>query len=184
MITVCPRGAPRSRNHERSRSSDEATCNRDVFDSINIGRSSQRHSGPCNLRHPDGIRRLLCVHVAAKGKSCGNIVPHGIRKEIYHAYKVGRSNVFALPPQSPNQGPLTRGPFICQAPCHVAPHTGVRVDPCRHVWPLPCVRPTCALCGPPAALPRGLSAASHPRGGPAHHVSSPPGPAHHVITCR
>ena len=92
MITVCPRGAPRSRNRERSRLSDEATCDRDVFDLMKIGRSSQRHvssgtpfdrrhlkyisrmcliddrvdSGPRDLRRPDGIQRLPCVHVACK----------------------------------------------------------------------------------------------------------------------
>ena len=45
---------------------------------------------------------------------------------------------------------------------------------------LPRVRALCASCdprGPPAALPRGLSAVSHPHGSPVHHISSP---HHHV----
>ena len=41
--------------------------------------------------------------------------------------------------------------------------------------PLPRGRALCASCaprGPPTALPRGLSAESHPCGGPARHVSA------------
>ena len=66
------------------------------------------------------------------------------------------------------QGPLTRGPFTCRPPYHMAPLTGVHVDP-RGL--LPRVRATCALRGLRAALPRGLSAALHPRAGLARHVS-------------
>ena len=73
---------------------------------------------------------------------------------------MGRFNAIALPPQSYYQGPLTRGPSNCQPPCHVEPHTGVRVDPGGL---LPCVHATCTSRGPCAALPRGLSATSHPR---------------------
>ena len=59
-------------------------------------------------------------------------------------------------------------------PVHVAPHTGAHVDlrgrvATCHV-PAPPVRHL-ATRGPPVALPRGLSAASHPRSGPARHVS-------------
>ena len=101
-----------------------------------------------------------------------------------------RANAFALPPQIPNQGPLTRGPSIFRP--HLprgAPH-GRLHGPVDTRGLLPRVRVLCAICasrGPHAALPRGLSAASHPRGGPARHVSarlparsprvsSPPGP--------
>ena len=45
---------------------------------------------------------------------------------------------------------------------------------------LPRVSATYASRGPAVALPRGLSATSHPHSGPARHVSSPPGPARHV----
>ena len=68
-------------------------------------------------------------------------------------------------------------------PCHVAPLTGDRVDP-RGL--LPCVSALCATCvsrGSPAALPRGLNAASHPHGGPTRHVSLRPGPARHISSC-
>ena len=60
-------------------------------------------------------------------------------------------------------------------PVHVAPHTGAHVDlrgcvaTCQ--VPAPPVRHL-ATRGPPVALPRGLSAASHQRGGPARHVSA------------
>ena len=53
----------------------------------------------------------------------------------------------------------------------IATHTGAHVDP---RGPLPRGRTLCASCaspGPPTALPRGLSAASHPCGGLARHVS-------------
>ena len=98
---------------------------------------------------------------------------------------MGHCNAFALPPQSPNQGPLNRGPSICRPPATWHPTRAsawTHVDTCGI---LPCVHvlcATCASCEPPAALPRGLSATLHPRGGPAHHVSSPAGPARHVST--
>ena len=68
---------------------------------------------------------------------------------------------------------------------HGAPHGRPRgpVDP-RGL--LPRVYALCATCasrGPPAALPRGLSAALHPRGGPACHISLLAGPACHVSSC-
>ena len=97
---------------------------------------------------------------------------------------MGCGNAFALPPPIPNQGPLTRGPFSYHplSPCGTL--TSVRVDT-RGL--LPCVRALCATSasrGPSVALPRGLSATSHPRGGPTCHVSSSAGRARHVITCR
>ena len=51
-------------------------------------------------------------------------------------------NAIALPPQSYNHGPLTRGPSNCQPLCHVASLTSVRVDPRGHAWPpAMCLRP-------------------------------------------
>ena len=49
-----------------------------------------------------------------------------------------------------------RGAMGRVATCHVA------APPVRHL----------ATRGPPVALPRGLSASSHPLGGPVHHVSA------------
>ena len=85
----------------------------------------------------------------------GNIVPHGEDGGESRVYKVGQLNAFVLPPQNPNQSPLTRGPSKCQ-PLH-SPRgalSGIRVDsrgpyhasapPVRHlraVWAgaaLPC----------------------------------------------
>ena len=67
---------------------------------------------------------------------------------------MGRFNAIALPPpQSYYQGSLTRGTSNCQPPCHVAPHTGVRMDPCGL---LPCVRVLCATCAS-----RGLARPCH-----------------------
>ena len=91
--------------------------------------------------------------------------------------------------------PGPTNPWALQMPtpsCHVAPHTGVRVDRLDTCGLLPHVRALCAICasrgpptalpciralcatyvsrGPPAALPHGLRAASHPRGGPACHI--------------
>ena len=64
MITTCPRGAPRSRNRKRSRPSDEATCDCNMFDLMKIGRSSQRHvsSGtPFDRRHFKYILRTCLI---------------------------------------------------------------------------------------------------------------------------
>ena len=76
------------------------------------------------------------------------------------------------------------GPPLADLTRHVAPHTGGHVDP-RGLLPRVCALcATCASRGPPAALPRGLTATSHQRDGPARHVSLPAGPTCHVSTCR
>ena len=83
---------------------------------------------------------------------------------------MGRFNAITLPPQYSNQGPLTCGPFTCQPPRHVAPLTGVRVDPRgpRHVS---------APCAPPVPHVGSRGPAMWPcvprcmRTGPACHVS-------------
>ena len=54
------------------------------------------------LTHSDRIRRATQCHVTCKLKSYGNIVPHGKNNGKTHVYKVGRNNVFALPPQLSN----------------------------------------------------------------------------------
>ena len=83
----------------------------------------------------------------AKENFRGNIVPHERKRGIYQVYKLGLNNVLALSPVGPSlASPLPRG-----AP--QGPPRGL----------LPRVRTTRAsreLC---AALPRGLSATSHPR---------------------
>ena len=64
MIIVCPRGAPQSQNRERSRPSDEATCNCDVFDLMKIKRSSQRHvSSGRPFFGPHEIIPKLCINI-------------------------------------------------------------------------------------------------------------------------
>ena len=125
-------------------------------------------SGPRDRRHAIATDPPRCRLVFCTEETCGNVVPHGRKNKALSVYNVGRFNAIALPPQHSNHNPLTRGPFTCQPPCHVAPHTGVRVDP-RGL--LPCVRATCASRGPRMALPRGLSVASHQCAGPACHVS-------------
>ena len=69
--------------------------------------------------HRDQIQCPPCDHVACKRKIRRNIVPHGERKGKSRVYNLGCSNAFALPPQTPNQGPLTCGPFTRQpfSPC-------------------------------------------------------------------
>ena len=71
------------------------------------------------------------------------------------------------------QGPtMPVGPPYANLP-RGAPHGHPR-GPAWSRGPLPRGRSLCAFCaprGPPTALPRGLSAASHPCGGPARHVS-------------
>ena len=65
------------------------------------------------------------------------------------------------------------GPPCESLPCG-APH-GCPRGPAWSRGPLPRGRTLCASCarrGPPTALPRGLSAAWHPCGGPARHVSA------------
>ena len=55
---------------------------------------------------------MCCCHVPCKTKKMrGNIVPHRRKYGKGQAYKPGRFNAIALPPQSYYQGPLTCGPF-------------------------------------------------------------------------
>ena len=63
-----------------------------------------------------------------------------------------------------HQGPLTHGPFTCQPPYHVAPLTGIRVDPRGLLPPAPRVghAQPCHV----ASMPRRI------RVGPARHVNS------------
>ena len=109
-------------------------------------------------------QRLQLVHVTCKRRLRRNIVPHGENRRNLRVYRVGQHNANALPPQSYNQGPLTRGPFTCQPSCHLAPHAGVRVDP-RGLLPRVCA--LCATCAPRGLVRPchvALCAASHPRG--------------------
>ena len=106
------------------------------------------------------IQRTQGHHVACKRKTCWNIVPHRRKNGKGLAEKVGRFNAIALLPQSCYQGPLTCGPFTSRPSCHVAPHTGVCVDPRGPVWPpATCPRPVrhLRLTWDCAALPRGLA---------------------------
>ena len=88
---------------------------------------------------------------------------------------MGCGNTFALLPPLPNQSPLY--PWALHMPTSLprgAPHGRPR----GLAWmrgPLPRGCALCAFCaprGPPTALPRGLSAASQPCGGPVRHVSA------------
>ena len=88
---------------------------------------------------------------------------------------------------APMNSPVPTNPWALHLPTNLArgAHTGAHVDPrCRVA--LRHVAARCASCasrGPPAALPRGLRAASHPRGGPARHVSArrlPRSPRQHL----
>ena len=107
------------------------------------------------------------------------------RKKRMEMMTINYREVVPICVTAPIHLPGPTNPWALHLPtfCHVAPHTGVRVDP-RGL--LPHVRALCATCassGPPTALPRSLNATSHPRGGPTRHVSSPAGPARHVSTC-
>ena len=82
-------------------------------------------------------------------------------------------------------GPPYANPLLTRGAPHGRLH-GPAWTPVDTRGLLPCVCALCATCasrGPPAAQTRGLSAASHPLGGPAHHISSRAGPARHVSTC-
>ena len=87
----------------------------------------------------DVCRATTCP---AKVRTVWNIVPHGRERRESRVYKVGHGNAFALPPQYSHQGPRTRGAFTRRPSCHVAPHTGVCMDPCGPAWPpATCPRP-------------------------------------------
>ena len=100
----------------------------------------------------------------AKENFRGNIVPHGRKRRHRQAYKAGRFNAIVLPPQSYNQGPLTRGPPKCQPYSATWRHPGICVDsrgPC-HVSAPPCA--TRAPRGPARLCHAALCVASHPCG--------------------
>ena len=90
----------------------------------------------------------------------------------------GRFNASALPPQTPNQGPLTRGPSICQPPhatwhpsrasvwtrvasCHVSAPPAPPMRHLRLVWAMrgPATWPQCHIAS--ALVPRHGSSARH-----------------------
>ena len=134
---------------------------------------------------PTGSDACATSTSLAKVRLRGTLIPHGEKINKSRGYKSGRGNAIALPPPTTYQGPLYPWALHLRNPCHVAPHTGAhvvlrcRVAP-RHVA-APCA--SCAPRGPPAALPRGLRAGSHPRGGPARHVSArrlPRSPRQHL----
>ena len=153
---------------------DEAMCHLRCYQSL--------HLKPCSHMCLDEDRvdpsphdgRLAIVSDArnsatclAKTKTRGNLVLHGRINRKSHVYKLGRCNAFALLPQLSNQGPLTRGPFTCQLPCHVAPPGRLR----GLVWPMPCVRASLHRVGSRSfatwpCVPRCTCA------GPARYVSS------------
>ena len=134
------------------------------------------NSGPRDRRHAIAADPPRCRHMSCTEETRGNIVPHKRKNKAPVVYNVGRLNAIVLLSQYSNQGLLTRGPSNCQPPCHVAPLTGVRVDPCGL---LPRVAPLAPRVGHArpchvALVPRHICA------GPAHHVSS----AHHVSFAR
>ena len=73
---------------------------------------------------------------------------------------MGRNNTLALAPQYTHQGPLTRGLFTCQPPCHVAPLGRSR----GLAWPLPRVRVRMNPRGLAQLCHVALRAVLHPRG--------------------
>ena len=112
-------------------------------------------------------------HHLKKVRDVWDIVPHGIKENKWRAYYLGRGNAFALPPQTPNKGPLTRGPSKCRPPVTWRPtrvSAWTRVASCHVSTP-------CASRAR-AALPRGLAcrvaSAQVPRttsASPTRHVS-------------
>ena len=137
------------------------------------------------------IRRVRCGHVTCNRKRVGTY-SHMEQETTNVTYKYrGGLTLLRYRPNTITRAHKPVGPSPAKPPpppsCHVAPHTGIRVDPRGPRGLPPRVRALCASCasrGPPAALPRGLRAASHQRGGPARHVSSLIGPARHISTCR
>ena len=132
-------------------------------------------SGPCDRHFALGSDGSDAATRPANVSFRGDIVPHGMKKRKTRVYDLGRGNAFALSPQTPNQGPLTRGPFTCQSTCHVVPLTGVRVTSCHVSAPpaphvghaRPCHVALCAASHQRGSLvPRQLHAKSAPR-----HVS-------------
>ena len=102
-----------------------------------------------------------------KTKTRGNLVPHGRKNGKSRVYNLGRRNAFALLPQLSNQGPLTRGPFTCQPPCHVVPPGRLR----GLAWPMSRVRATLHRVGwrGSATWP---CVTRRTRASPARHVNS------------
>ena len=168
-------------------SPDAATClptmrhNRDLIKAVRC--SLTRSTALFSARAPDDdrvdpestastyfiwyalIQRSQRYHLSCKDKFPREHSPTRKKRERMSSIKVGQLNAFALPPQTTNQGPLTRGPSTCQPlTFHVAPLPCVRVDS----------RGPCHASAPPCAtrVPRGLArlchvalrAASHPRG--------------------
>ena len=136
------------------------------LDLAHVSWSQSRGLGSTRSTPRNRLWNPRCHHVSCTEETSGSIVPHGERKAKPSLYKVGQFKAIVLPPLYSNQGPLTHRPFTRQPPHHMAPLTGVRVD-LRGL--LPRVRTTCASRGPCAALPRGLSATSHPRWSHAPH---------------
>ena len=121
-----------------------------------------------------------CSDVATSRATDKKRVGHSpTRRKYWEKTRLNRgaqlsTNCVTVPTLLP--GPhYTCGPSICQPYLpHGAPHGRPR-GPAWSRGHLPRVRAlkaTCAPHGPPVALPRGLSAASHPCGGPARHVSA------------
>ena len=104
-----------------------------------------------------------------------NIVPHGIEKREIVSIKLGRGNTFALLPQTPNQGSLTRGPSKCQPPPPHATWRPSRASAWTHVASCHVSAPLAPRVGHArpchvASVPRRI------RAGPARHIS----PMRHV----
>ena len=99
----------------------------------------------------------------------GNIVPHRRKGQNRWVYKAGRFNAIALPPQTTNQGPLTRGPSTCQpSHCHMAPPgQGMDSRGACHESALPCA--TWAPRGLARLCHMALHAALHPCGSRVPH---------------
>ena len=128
---------------------------------------------------------MRCGHVTCNRKIQWEHSPTRNKSVEMARLNRGSANTIqlALPPPLSNQGPLYS--WALHLPAYLprgAPH-GCPRGRADTRGLLPRVRTLCASCassGLPVALPRGLSATSHPRGGPACHVSAPAGPARHV----
>ena len=112
-------------------------------------------SGPCDLRHPDRIRRPLGRHASCIGKTVWEHSPTPRKYwEITRLNRGAQMCVNCVTAPLSYQGPtVPMGPPTAVPTCHVAPHTGAHVDsrgcvaPCHVAAPLRLMRPAWATHG-------------------------------------
>ena len=130
-------------------------------------------SGPRDLRHPDLIRRPLGHHTSYTSKT---VCEHSSTRR--KSWEVMRLNRGAQLSTNCITTPLSyQGPTIPMGPPYANhPHATWRPSQASaggpSAWPPATRQRHLRLARATQALPRGLSAASHHRGGPASHVSA------------